>query len=486
MSASAKDIRDIEKMELLKATEASYLQQGGTLNRSELNKIQTQIMEFTKSIERDQSMKIRKLDKEYGGSSYKSKMPEKRQFEGYASRARDFIDDDDDISAFLGDLHKNEYAEPYVERKPREKHKKASDMPHIDLSSHEDFMASFSSKSHNKKPKSNSKQAETYLDDTEFLAQFLKSQTKTKVTRTKEEEKELDDLLAAYTGKKNKEYVHEIPNVICGLINPANFCYRNSIIQCLVSNTTMVRKIQTELGKSKTCYISAFDKFVAEISTQMDSHDRINLNVLFPGNPCLKYNNTTFFDARGNLLTQNDPNEYLFEMLEDNGIIADFMRCKTSFVKKIENKFGKVPKSSEDGVSYNRLCDCPKIVNHCGTGSIDQTALDHVTVEIVENSTQTGDVKLTSTYNILSYPQFFCVQTSGKLSIPITEGFPLTEVLENNPDGVPQLSRYELTSCVMRSGEPCGDNFDAKTNLSGHYVACVKKNNEWFVMVIIF
>ena len=481
-SASEKDLDDIEMMDLLSATEASYMDQGDDTNRSKLNRIQREIFLFTKSIETENAMTNRRMVSGYGAKSYKSKMPKTREFEGYKSR----IDEEDDISAFMGDLQKNDYAVPYVQTKKHEKHKKAGDIPHSEFSSHDDFMASLSSKSHCKKPKSSLIQPDKYFDDDEFLAQFIKGSNSKKIENTKAEESEIDELLKEFEENKKIKYVHKIPNVICGLMNPANYCYRNSIIQCLVSNTTMVQKIKTQLENGSAGYVSGFDKFVAEISTQMDSKDRIDLNTLFPGNTCLKYDNTTYTDSHGNFLTQNDPNEYLHAMLEDNGVIADFMRCNTSFVRRIENKYGKVPESSEDGVSFNRQFESPKIVTHCAKGSIDQKSLNHITTEIIENSLGTGDVRITSTYKILSYPPFFCVQTSGKRKIPVTEGFSVTEVSENHPESDPLLSRYELTSCVMRSGKPCGDDFKARINLSGHYVACVKKNNEWFVLVIIF
>jgi len=480
MASLQKYLDAIEKMELLEATKASYLDQGKSVNHVELNKIQKEILLFTQSIEKRDA----NTNRANGVRSYQSKMPKTREFEPYDSRIENMLDEDDDISAFIGGSKRNMCAVPFVEIEENKMHKKADKIPHTKFSSHDDLLDSLALELYHKKDKHTSIKNDFLSDDEELLEQLQEHLSTNKIKRKeKTTQSEIEKLLRKHERRKRHEYVHQPPNVICGLINKANYCYRNSIIQCLVSNATMVDKIKTEIENHH--YFSVFDKFVADISTSMQSKNSINLNNMFPDNICLQYNDTSSLDSRGNPFAQNDPNQYLSAMVEDDGVIANFLRCNISFIKRIETKFGQVLESNEDGVEITRQLYDQKIVTYSGDGAINQKSLNYITTEVVENSLGTGNIRITDTQNIVSYPPFLCVQTSGKEQIPVTEGFSVSEVSEDHPERDPVLSHYELTSCVMRSGKPCGDRYEASINSSGHYVACVKKNNKWFVLVII-
>jgi len=250
----------------------------------------------------------------------------------------------------------------------------------------------------------------------------------------------------------------------CDFANDNYKCYRNSLLQVLLSCDMLLQAIRTHKQKPSLPPCSEFDDFVLQLYDRSQRLNDMSIDAEFRNSPCLHVKIPSIDSS----YPEQSPTDYIDSMFKECG-------NRTHVIKELMSyrMLNSIQRSYCDGTITWRTNMHKNVIFSEACAVIDETGFNNVR----ENPTEASGVNLEGVATMISIaiklPKIWCIDCANNYKHIIFH--PQFTLSIPQMDGNVKLERavYQIIGCVSRSESP------------RHYVACIFKNHQWVCMVCL-
>jgi hypothetical protein len=247
----------------------------------------------------------------------------------------------------------------------------------------------------------------------------------------------------------------------CAFANDNHKCYRNSLIQVLISCDMLLQSIRTHKQVASLPPCSEFDDFLLQIHDQAHSRRQMSIDSEFNNHPCLKVRqnlggNYTDFDQ--------SPADYLSAMFAENEMTTQVTKNLMSY-----RMLNSVERTNNDGSVTWRTTVLENNIYSESCKVIDETGFNNIKQFNIQASGLNMDAIANTVNIVMELPKIWCIDCNNNEKPIFDHQFTIT--IPQMIAGILQRAVYQIIGCLSH-------NINQQ-----HYVACIYKNKKWVCMV---